>query len=69
MAYVGDAFVREPWRGRGLSRWLMECMLAHPELQGLRRWMLLTRDAHALYQHVGFTGLAAPDRWMEKWAP
>lgn len=69
MAYVGDVFVLEPWRGRGLSRWLMECMLAHPELQGLRRWMLLTRDAHALYQRVGFTELAAPDRWMEKWAP
>ncbi len=69
VAYVGDVFVLEPWRGRGLSRWLMECMLAHPELQGLRRWMLLTRDAHELYKRVGFTELAAPDRWMEKWAP
>lgn len=69
VAYVGDVFVLEPWRGRGLSRWLMECMLAHPELQGFRRWFLLTRDAHALYAKVGFTALSAPDRWMEKWAP
>lgn len=65
IAYVGDVFVLEPWRGRGLSRWLMECVLEHPELQGFRRWLLATRDAHALYRKVGFTPLAAPDRWME----
>ena len=69
VAYVGDVFVLEPWRGRGLSRWLMECILAHPELQGLRRLLLATRDAHALYAKVGFTPLASPDRWMEKWEP
>jgi GNAT superfamily N-acetyltransferase len=66
VGYLGDVFVLEPWRGRGLSRWLMECMLAHPELQGFRRWFLLTRDAHGLYEKYGFTPLAAPDRWMEK---
>jgi GNAT superfamily N-acetyltransferase len=69
VAYVGDVFVLEPWRGRGLSRWMCECMLAHPELQGFRRWILLTRDAHGLYAKFGFTPLAAPDRWMEKWVP
>jgi GNAT superfamily N-acetyltransferase len=69
VGYVGDVFVLEPWRGRGLSRWLMECVLAHPELQGFRRWFLLTRDAHGLYARVGFTPLAAPDRWMERWLP
>jgi GNAT superfamily N-acetyltransferase len=69
VAYVGDVFVLEPWRGRGLSRWMCECILAHPELQGFRRWILLTRDAHGLYAKFGFTSLAAPDRWMEKWLP
>ena len=69
VGYVGDVFVLEPWRGRGLSRWLMECVLAHPELQGFRRWVLLTRDAHDLYARSGFTPLAAPDRWMERWTP
>jgi GNAT superfamily N-acetyltransferase len=68
VGYLGDVFVLEPWRGRGLSRWLMECVLAHPELQGFRRWFLLTRDAHELYEKYGFTPLAAPDRWMEKHA-
>ena len=69
VAYVGDVFVLEAWRGRGLSRWLMEVMMSHPELQGFRRWILLTRDAHGLYTKFGFTPLGAPDRWMEKWAP
>jgi GNAT superfamily N-acetyltransferase len=69
MAYVGDVFVLEPWRGKGLSRWLMEVMSAHPELQGFRRWILLTRDAHGLYEKFGFTPLASPDRWMEKFTP
>jgi GNAT superfamily N-acetyltransferase len=68
-AYVGDVFVLEPHRGRGLSKWMMRVMVEHPDLQGFRRWSLLTRDAHGLYAQVGFTALAAPDRWMERWAP
>ena len=64
-AYLGDVFVLQPWRGRGLSKWLMECIMGHPELQGLRRWMLTTRDAHGLYRRVGFSSLSAPERWME----
>jgi GNAT superfamily N-acetyltransferase len=66
-AYVGDVFVLEPHRGRGLSKWLMECMTAHPDLQGLRRWMLATRDAHGLYRQYGFTAIEHPDRWMHRW--
>ena len=67
--YVGDVFVLEPHRGRGLSKWLMECILAHPELQGFRRWVLITRDADGLYRQYGFQPLAKPDRYMERHAP
>lgn len=66
VAYVGDVFVLPAHRGRGLSTWLMECIIAHPDLQGLRRWMLATADAHGLYAKFGFTPLNAPARWMEK---
>jgi GNAT superfamily N-acetyltransferase len=68
-AYLADVFVFEPYRGRGLSRWLMECILSHPDLQGLRRWMLATRDAHKLYAQYGFTPIKNPDRWMERHDP
>jgi GNAT superfamily N-acetyltransferase len=68
-AYVGDVFVLEPWRGRGLSKWLMECMTGHPDLQGLRRWVLATRDAHGLYRQFGFTEVQNPERWMHRWDP
>jgi GNAT superfamily N-acetyltransferase len=67
--YLGDVYVLEQHRGRGLSKWMMQIVVAHPELQGFRRWSLLTRDAHGLYAQVGFTPLAAPDRWMERWFP
>ena len=66
-AYLGDVFVLEDHRGQGLARWLMEVIHAHPELQGFRRWVLLTRDAHALYRQAGWTSLTAPDRYMERW--
>ena len=52
-------------RGRGLSKWLMEAILSHPELQGLRRWMLVTRDAHGLYRQFGFTDAAGTRILME----
>ena len=68
-AYLADVFVLDSHRGRGLSKVLMDAVVAHPELQGLRRWILLTRDAHTLYEKIGFTALAAPDRWMERWTP
>lgn len=68
-AYVGDVFVLEEFRGRGLSKWLMEVMINHPRLQGLRRWILATKDAHGLYAQFGFHGLKFPERWMELPAP
>lgn len=66
VAYLGDVFVLESHRGRGLSKWMMECIMKHPELQGLRRWILLTRDAHGLYAQFGFNPLEAPARYMER---
>jgi len=68
-AYLADVFVLESHRGRGLAAWLMECILAHPDLQGLRRWMLVTRDAHPLYRKSGFRDLAHPERIMEMTFP
>ena len=68
-AYLGDVFVLKKYRGRGLSKWLMETIVAHPDLQGLRRWVLATRDAHGLYERYGFAPLVYPDRWMELTAP
>src|ERR1700685_2682174 len=65
IAYLGDVFVLETHRGRGLGEWLMQCIVAHPELQGLRRWILTTRDAHGLYSQVGFTPVKWPERFME----
>ena len=65
VAYLGDVFVLESHRGRGLSKWLMECIMRHPSLQNLRRWILLTGDAHGLYSQFGFTAVQAPERYME----
>jgi N-acetylglutamate synthase-like GNAT family acetyltransferase len=64
-AYLADVFIDEQYRGRGLSKWLMEVIMSHPELQGLRRMMLATRDAHGLYARFGFTPLTNTDRWMQ----
>ena len=64
-AYLADVFVDEACRGLGLSKWLMEVILSHPDLQGLRRFMLATRDAHGLYQKFGFVSLTVPERWMQ----
>jgi len=68
-AYLADVFVLPSHRGRGLSKWLMECVLAHPDLQGLRRWSLVTRDAHGLYAQYGFVRPQRPERYMEKVDP
>jgi GNAT superfamily N-acetyltransferase len=69
IAYVGDVFVLPDYRGRGLSKWLMRCVTLHPDLQGLRRWLLATSDAHGLYQQFGFTALAKPHVFMERHNP
>ena len=64
-AYVCDVFALESDRKRGVGKSLMAAIMAHPELQGLRRWMLATRDAHGLYRQFGFGAPAHPDRQME----
>lgn len=64
-AYIGDVFVLDPFRNRGLGKWMMECIMQDARLQGLRRWSLLTRDAHGLCKQFGFTPLEAPGRYME----
>ena len=68
-AYLCDVFVVDSHRGGGLGKWLMETVVAHPDLQGLRRWLLATRDAHDLYRHLGFTDLTRPGIFMERHAP
>ena len=69
IAYLGDVFILPGYRRRGLSKWLMECVLSHPDLQGLRRWVLATRDAHGLYKQFGFTPLKRPEVFMERHEP
>jgi len=64
-AYIADVFVLESHRRRGLALWLMKRIRAHPDLQGLRRWILMTKDAHELYRKVGFRELQDPRRCME----
>lgn len=68
-AWIADVFVLEEYRGKGLSKWLMEVMISHPKLQGFRRWVLATKDAHELYRRFGFTELQKPERWMERRDP
>ena len=65
-AWVADVFVLTEHRGRGLSKWLMEVMLSHARLQGFRRWVLATKDAHELYARFGFIPMHRPERWMER---
>lgn len=65
-AWLADVFIVEEERGQGLSKWLLEVIFSHPHLQGFRRWVLVTRDAHELYRQFGFKELENPTRWMEK---
>jgi len=68
-AYLCDVYVLESHRGRGLGKWLIECVMVHPQLQGLRRFNLATRDAHSLYAQFGFQPLRQPEVHMEKHKP
>ena len=62
--YLADVFVLESYRGKGLSKWLMKTIMDCPDLQGLRRWLLATKDAHGLYLQFGFSALDKPERVM-----
>lgn len=65
-AWLCDVFIHEDYRSHGLGKWLMETIHSHPDLQGLRRWLLATRDAHGLYAQYGWKPLANVERWMER---
>ncbi|MEZ6319282.1 MAG: GNAT family N-acetyltransferase [Phycisphaerales bacterium] len=65
-ALVCDVFVLEPWRGKGIATLMLEAAERHPEITSLRRWLLATRDAHALYASCGYAPLVEPARWMER---
>jgi GNAT superfamily N-acetyltransferase len=65
VAYLADVFIIPEYRGKGLSKMLMHTIMNHPQLQGLRRWLLGTLDAHGLYKQFGWTSIANPERWME----
>jgi GNAT superfamily N-acetyltransferase len=64
-AYLCDVFIHEDYRAHGLGKWLIETVMNHPDLQGLRRWTLATRDAHGLYRQFGWNDLQNPEKWME----
>ncbi len=65
-AWLADVFVLPEFQGQGIGKWLIEVIVAHPRVQGLRRWVLATKDAHGLYAQYGFTPLHAPERWMDR---
>ena len=69
VAYLADVYVVAGYQGRGLSKWLMEVIMNYPELQGLRRWMLHTRDAHGLYERFGWGAPAKPETCLEIYNP
>lgn len=68
-AYIGDVYIEPPYRGIRLSKLLMDAIMNHPDLQGLRRWMLATKDAHGPYKKFGFSGIKNPQMIMEKIVP
>jgi GNAT superfamily N-acetyltransferase len=68
-AWLADVFIVDEYRGRGLSKWLIEVIVSHQQLQGFRRWVLATKDAHELYRRFGFAELKEPTRWMERLDP
>ena len=67
-AWLADVFIVEEYRGQGLGIWLIDVITSHPGLQGFRRWVLATRDAHELYRRFGFTEITELKRWMERTA-
>ncbi len=64
-AYLCDVFIHEDYRARGLGKWLMQTIMAHPDLVEMRRWLLVTSDAHGLYRQYGFNTIDDPEKWMQ----
>jgi GNAT superfamily N-acetyltransferase len=64
-AYLCDVFIHEDYRTHGLGKWLIDTVMNHPDLLGLRRWTLATRDAHGLYRQFGWDTMKNPEKWME----
>jgi len=64
-AYLCDVFIHEDYRLRGLGKWLIQTILEHPDLREMRRWVLVTDDAHGLYRQFGFTSIDDPEHWMQ----
>ena len=69
VAYLCDVFIHEDYRGQGLGKWLIETILAHPDLKEVRRWLLATDDAQSLYQRYGFDALPEPEKWLQRFRP
>ena len=68
-AWLGDVFILDEFRGRGLGKWMIASIARHPDLDGLRRWFLATRDAHGLYEQFGWRPLEDPGKFMEIFRP
>lgn len=64
-AYLCDVFIHEDYRAHGLGKWLIQTILEHPDLREMRRWVLVTNDAHGLYKQFGFTSIEDPEHWMQ----
>ena len=65
-AYLCDVFIHEEYRAHGLGKWLIQTIMEHPDLKEMRRWVLVTNDAHGLYKQFGFTSIEDPEHWMQK---
>src|SRR5574341_2220836 len=64
-AYLCDVFIHEDYRAHGLGKWLLQTIMEHPDLREMRRWVLVTNDAHGLYKQYGFTSIEDPEHWMQ----
>jgi N-acetylglutamate synthase-like GNAT family acetyltransferase len=64
-AYLCDVFIHEDYRAHGLGKWLIQTIMEHPDLKEMRRWVLVTNDAHSLYKQFGFTSIEDPEHWMQ----
>ena len=64
-AYLCDVFIHEDYRAHGLGKWLMQTIMEHPDLREMRRWVLVTNDAHGLYKQFGFSSIEDPEHWMQ----